>query len=108
MNKKAAILAVDDNSESLALLVKILTPEGYQVRPADSGELAMAAVNTNPPDLILLDVLMKGMDGLEVCRQLKAQEETQHIPIILISALADVTGWKACDWARQTTSASRS
>lgn len=98
MNKKAAILAVDDNSESLALLVKILTPEGYQVRPADSGELAMAAVNTNPPDLILLDVLMKGMDGLEVCRQLKAQEETQHIPIILISPFANVKDWVEGLW----------
>jgi len=93
MNKKATILAVDDTSKSLALLVKILTREGYEVRPADSCELALASVNANPPDLILLDVRMKGMDGLEVCRRLKALEETQHIPIILISAFADVKDW---------------
>jgi signal transduction histidine kinase len=89
----ATILAVDDTSESLALLVKILTPVGYQVRPADSGELALSAVAANLPDLILLDVRMKGMDGLEVCRRLKACEETRHIPVILISAFADVKDW---------------
>jgi PAS domain S-box-containing protein len=89
----STILAVDDTSESLALLVKILTQEGYQVRPADSGELALAAIDANPPDLILLDIRMKGIDGLEVCRRLKAREETQHIPIILISAFADVKEW---------------
>ncbi|OGV73860.1 MAG: hypothetical protein A3K19_09690 [Lentisphaerae bacterium RIFOXYB12_FULL_65_16] len=86
----ATILVVDDTSESLALLVQILTPAGYQVRPADSGELAMAAVAANPPDLILLDVRMTGIDGLEVCRRLKARKETRHIPIIFISGTGGV------------------
>jgi two-component system sensor histidine kinase/response regulator len=95
MNDKAAILAVDDTSESLALLVRILTQAGYQVRPADSGELALAAVAANLPDLILLDIRMQGIDGLEVCRRLKSNEHTQHIPIILISAFADVQEWVA-------------
>ncbi|MCJ7738148.1 MAG: response regulator, partial [Anaerolineae bacterium] len=81
---------VDDTYESLALLDRILTPEGYLVRPADSGELALAAVAANPPDLILLDIRMKGLDGLEVCRRLKAVRQTQHIPIILFSAKAGV------------------
>ena len=93
MTDKATILAVDDTSGSLALLAEILTPAGYQVRSADSGELALAAVAVNPPDLILLDVRMPGMDGLEVCRRLKAREETRHIPIILISAFAEVKDW---------------
>ena len=95
MNDQAqpAILAVDDTSESLALLVQVLTAAGYSVRPADSGELALAAAAANPPDLILLDVRMKGVDGLEVCRRLKAREETVHIPVILISAFADVKEW---------------
>jgi two-component system NtrC family sensor kinase len=93
MNEKYTILAVDDTAEALALLVRILTPAGYQVRPADSGELALAAVAANPPDLILLDVRMEGLDGLEVCRRLKAREETRHIPIILVSAFADVKEW---------------
>ncbi|MGD0947541.1 MAG: PAS domain S-box protein [Candidatus Binatia bacterium] len=85
----ATILVVDDTSDSLALLAGILTRTGYQVQPVDSGELALAAVAASPPDLILLDVRMQGMDGLEVCRRLKAREETRHIPIILISAFAE-------------------
>ena len=95
MNDRATILAVDDTPESLALLVKILSPAGYQVRPADSGELALAAAAASAPDLILLDVRMPGMDGLEVCRRLKASEQTRHIPIILISSFADVKDWVA-------------
>ena len=93
MNDQGTILAVDDTSESLALLVNTLTPAGYQVRPADSGELALAAVAADPPDLILLDVRLKGMDGLEVCRQLQANEATRRIPIILIRAFAEVKEW---------------
>jgi two-component system cell cycle sensor histidine kinase/response regulator CckA len=87
---KATILAVDDCPESLALFVSALTAAGYRVCPADSGELALAAVAANPPDLILLDVRMKGIDGLEVCRRLKALDESRNIPIILISGFADV------------------
>ena len=93
MNDQPVIMAVDDTHETLALLAKILTPAGYQVRLADSGELALAAAAVTPPDLILLDVRMKGIEGLEVCRQLKACEKTRHIPIILISAFAEVDEW---------------
>lgn len=93
MSDDATILAVDDTPESLALQIDILTPAGYQVRPADSGELALAAVAANPPDLILLDVRTKGVNGLEVCRRLKAREETRHIPVILVSAFPDVKEW---------------
>ncbi len=93
MIDKANILVVDDSSESLGLLVKILIQAGYQVYPADSGALALETVAINKPDLILLDVCMKGVDGLEVCRRLKAHEETRSIPIILISAFADVKEW---------------
>jgi PAS domain S-box-containing protein len=93
MNDRATILAVDDTPESLALLVTILTSAGYRVRPADSGELALAAVAANPPDLVLLDLRMRGLHGLEVCRRLKAGDETRHIPIILISAFADEAEW---------------
>lgn len=89
MSENGDILAVDDTFEVLALLVKILTPAGHKVRAADSGELALAAAAARPPDLILLDVRMKGVDGLEVCRRLKAQEETRHVPVILISGSAD-------------------
>jgi PAS domain S-box-containing protein len=90
---KETILAVDDTSESLALLVAALSEEGYTVLPADSGELALQAVELNRPDLILLDVRMKGISGLDVCRRLKADEKTKDVPIILISAFAEVDEW---------------
>jgi two-component system cell cycle sensor histidine kinase/response regulator CckA len=93
MSEKVKILAVDDTPGSLALLVAILTPAGYEVRAADSGELALAAVAASPPDLILLDVRMEGVDGLEVCRRLKSREETRHIPIVLVSAYTEVAEW---------------
>jgi two-component system cell cycle sensor histidine kinase/response regulator CckA len=95
VREETVILAVDDSSESLALLVELLTPAGYRVLPADSGELALAAVAVSLPDLILLDVKMRGLDGLEVCRRLKASEETRNIPVILISAFAEMKDWVA-------------
>jgi len=89
VSEGTVILAVDDSFESLSLLVELLTPAGYQVRAADSGELGLAAVAVGPPDLILLGLHMKGMGGIEVCRRLKSVEETRDIPIILLSASMD-------------------
>jgi len=83
------ILVIDDESNSLALLASILSEEGYQVRPADSGTLALASVEISPPELILLDMWMPGMDGLEVCRQLKARNESVAIPILFVSGSMD-------------------
>lgn len=91
-NKKNNILIVDDTAENLAVLRQLLTEQGYQVRPALSGELALNAVATQPPDLILLDIIMPGMNGYEVCRTLKSNEQTAHIPVIFISALTQVEG----------------
>lgn len=85
-NTKGSILVVDDTSDSLKLLTDILSSEGYTVRPADSGELALMAVSVKIPDIILLDFRMPGMDGLEVCRQLKANKKTRDIPVIFVSA----------------------
>jgi diguanylate cyclase (GGDEF)-like protein len=87
---KGSILVVDDTHMSLKLMTAILTEEGYQVRPADSGELALASVAAMPPALILLDILMPDMDGFEVLRRLKAQEETRDIPVIFLSAVTEV------------------
>lgn len=89
---KNNILIVDDTPENLSILRKLLTEKGYQVRPALSGEVALKAVQSQPPDLILLDIMMPGMDGYEVCSNLKAQEETSSIPVIFISALTEVEG----------------
>lgn len=86
---KGSILVVNDNLMSLKLLVNILTMEGYQIRPADSGELALAAVAAQPPELILLDILMPEMDGFEVLRRLKAREQSRMIPVIFLSAATE-------------------
>jgi diguanylate cyclase (GGDEF)-like protein/PAS domain S-box-containing protein len=83
----AQILVVDDTLDSLKLLTKILRDAGYTVRPANTGELALASIGTAIPDMVLLDVLMPGMDGYAVCEQLKAKPDTCDIPVIFISAL---------------------
>lgn len=83
------ILVVDDNACNLQLLLELLTAKGYTVYPAISGELAMEFVKSRLPDLILLDIKMPGLDGYEVCRQLKANDSTRSIPIIFLSALGD-------------------
>jgi PleD family two-component response regulator len=83
----ADILAVDDVPENLKLLLNLLTPPGYKVRPASNGAEALDAVMSKKPDLILLDIKMPGMDGFEVCKRLKSDRQTNKIPIIFISAL---------------------
>lgn len=85
------ILVVDDVLANLNLLTDILTNHGYQVRPANSGKLAMRFMAVELPDLILLDVKMPEMNGYEVCRHLKADERSRNIPVIFISALDNVT-----------------
>jgi len=80
------ILVVDDNPNNLKLLVSMLAAEGYQVRPANSPQLALDSVKTWVPDLILLDVRMPVMDGYEVCKRLKESKHTCEIPIIFVSA----------------------
>jgi putative two-component system response regulator len=82
-----SILVVDDVPENLRTLVRILTSQGYRATAAIDGELALAAAAAEPPDLILLDVMMPGMDGFEVCRRLKENERLKHIPVIFLSAL---------------------
>jgi len=83
------ILIVGDSEESRGLLSEILAAEGYDVRPADSGELALTAVAVSPPELILLDMRMPGVDGIEVCKQLKSRVEIRDIPVIFLSASRD-------------------
>jgi len=90
VSKKNNILIVDDTPENLSVLRQLLTEKGYVVRPALSGEIALKAVKTQVPDLILLDIMMPGIDGYEVCSILKSEESTAHIPIIFISALTEV------------------
>ena len=84
---KPNILVVDDNPENLKLLTQMLSKEGYKVRVSPSGNLALKSSQTTPPDLILLDINMPEMNGYEVCKRLKAKEQTRDIPVIFISAL---------------------
>ena len=84
------ILMVDDRPENLRLLYQLLSKRGYKVRPTRDGQLALKFALSNPPDLILLDIMMPGMDGYQVCEQLKACPQTKDIPVIFISALNEV------------------
>jgi PAS domain S-box-containing protein len=87
-NVNADLLVIDDTPENLRLIHQILS-KYYKVRLAPSGEIGLAAARATPPDLILLDVMMSGLDGFEVAAQLKADAQTAEIPIIFISALND-------------------
>ncbi|MDN3651788.1 two-component system response regulator [Thalassotalea ponticola] len=92
MNSRATpitVLVVDDNADNIDILRQILRSE-YKVKAAKNGELALLIATTKPkPDLILLDVMMPGMDGYEVCRQLKANPITAAIPVIFVTAKSE-------------------
>lgn len=81
------LLIVDDHPDNLRILSAMLSKQGYHVRKALSGKMALTAIQTMPPDLVLLDVNMPDMDGYQVCATLKADPHTRAIPIIFISAL---------------------
>uniref|UniRef100_A0ACD5GSP8 EAL domain-containing protein n=1 Tax=Desertifilum tharense IPPAS B-1220 TaxID=1781255 RepID=A0ACD5GSP8_9CYAN len=83
------ILIVDDTPENLRLLSTMLTKQGYHVRKALSGPMALTAVQAAQPRLILLDIMMPHVNGYEVCQQLKADPKTAEIPVIFLSALND-------------------
>ncbi|MGB3570667.1 MAG: response regulator [Phormidesmis sp.] len=81
------ILVVDDLLDNLRLLASLLTEEGYTVKKAPDGAMALSNVPRFQPDLILLDIMMPEIDGYTVCQQLKANPETQDIPVVFLSAL---------------------
>jgi two-component system phosphate regulon response regulator PhoB len=83
---KETILVVDDEEDILELVRHHLKREGYAVQCADSGEKALTAARTGPVDLIVLDLMLPGIDGLEVTRQLKNASQTKHIPILMLTA----------------------
>ena len=84
------ILIVDDKPDNLRLLSAFLTAENYDVRKALNADMALKAIASAKPDLILLDIQMPDMNGYQLCRVLKESAETKEIPIIFISAKSDV------------------
>ena len=85
--ERPLILAVDDEAANLALLVKLLKHHGYDVLQADDGPSAIHLIDEQTPDLVCLDVMMPRMDGIEVCRRLRARPECVGLPILLLTAL---------------------
>jgi class 3 adenylate cyclase/CheY-like chemotaxis protein len=88
--KQGSILVVDDLNENRELLTRRLAKLGYSVQAVESGREALESIAVHPPDLVLLDILMPGLDGFEVLKQLKADSATQHIPVVMLSS-ADQT-----------------
>ena len=89
MNNSGLILLVDDTLANLEVMSEALENAGYEVATAIDGERALKRVQTYPPDLILLDVKMPGMDGFEICRRLKSDPATANIPVIFMTVLTD-------------------
>jgi len=86
---ESRVLIVDDVKTNIDILVEALRDE-YKLSVALDGAGALRSVEKNPPDLVLLDIVMPGLDGYEVCRQLRAQESTRELPVMFLSALEDV------------------
>ncbi|WP_052507372.1 response regulator [Desulfonatronovibrio magnus] len=89
MPRTGNIMLVDDTPGNLKLLMDLLRDRGYKVLAFLNGPDALAAAEDNPPDLILLDIVMPKMDGYEVCRQLKSNDKLKDIPVLFISALSE-------------------
>ena len=83
----ARILVIDDIDANVRLLEAKLTADYYEVLTATDGVTGLAIAGAEQPDIILLDVMMPGMDGFQVCRRLKEDPETRHIPVVLVTAL---------------------
>jgi len=83
---KESVLAVDDDEDILELVRYNLTKGGYKVACVASGEKALEAARAGPPDLVILDLMLPGVDGLEVCRLLKQDSRTSHVPIVMLTA----------------------
>ena len=90
ISSQGNILIVDDTLANLRLLSNLLKEKGYKTRGVTNGNMALTAIHSAPPDLILLDIKMPEMDGYEVCKRLKENDHTKNIPVIFISAMDEV------------------
>lgn len=87
VGRAAHILVVDDQRANVEMAAELLRVRGYEVDTALSGEQALERVRASPPDLLVMDIVMPGLDGYEVCRRLRAQEDTALLPIVLVTSL---------------------
>ncbi len=87
MSTPAKVLVVDDTPNNVKLLADVLTVKGYMVTTAASGDEALAKIASEPPDLVLLDVMMPGLSGYDVCRRIRAEAQTALLPVVLVTAL---------------------
>jgi DNA-binding response OmpR family regulator len=87
---KSRILIVDDDQHAIEILTRMLGREGYDCVSASSGAAALDTVRAKPVDVILLDVMMPEMDGLQVCERLRADDTLRQIPVILVTAKDDM------------------
>ena len=87
MSPSARVLVVDDTTVNLKLLADLLGAKGYTVTTATSGAEALARIEADPPDLVLLDVMMPGMSGYEVCRKIRDNPSTAMLPVVMVTAL---------------------
>ncbi|GAA4095066.1 response regulator [Mucilaginibacter panaciglaebae] len=90
--KNKRVLVVDDDNDILDIMEEILTYEGYGVSSLDDTDDIFSEINRNRPDLIILDYILKGINGGEICHQIKTNPNTSDIPVILISAYPRVFG----------------
>src|SRR4030042_124041 len=90
MKAKPVILVVDDQPQNNELLEAYLVPQGYEIIKAASGEKALEKLSGNQIDLILLDVMMPGMSGIEVLEKLRADEKTKAIPVVMVTVLKEI------------------
>jgi len=84
--KRNRILIVEDEESLLKLESIILTSKGYQVTGCSDGASALDEIARNPPDLVILDIMLPGMDGFEVCRRIRSHPESSRVPVIMLSA----------------------
>jgi class 3 adenylate cyclase len=91
------VLVVDDEPANVRLLDAVLTPRGYDVRSASSGEEALKAIAADDVDLVLLDIVMPGMDGYEVCRRIRDHADTAYLPVVMVTASGDEQKIKALE-----------
>src|SRR5262249_27479374 len=87
MNQAARILVVDDTPHNVKLLVDLLSVKGYRVNSAASGPEALHSISEDTPDLVLLDIVMPGMSGYDVCKQIRANGKTAALPVVMVTSL---------------------